>query len=288
MSSQPKWIGPRLAHWWLVAPAVLLTVLMLAIPLAMMFSHSAYEFDPFKGSLPNFTLEHYQKLFSDWFVAQVLWRTIWISLATAVACLVVGYPVAYYFVFHAQRSRALIILGLVSPLFVSALVRNYGWLVVFGRGGPAERLLQWSGVIEGRLRFLQSEAAVILGLTHLFLAFMVLSIVTALRNIDPAVLRAAAIGGAGPVRTFLFVTLPLSVPGVMSGAIIVFSLSAGAFITPALMGGLKIRVMSLSIWEQVSVIHNYAFGSVLSIALLVVVVGVVLAGGRLARTRWAS
>jgi putative spermidine/putrescine transport system permease protein len=287
MSSVTNWVGPRLAHWWLLAPALLLIAVMLLAPLGMMFSNSVYEFDPFKGRLPTITLEYYRKFFEDLFQLEVLWRTIAISLAAALVCLLIGYPVAYYFVFHARASRAAIILGLLSPLFVSALVRNYGWLVMLGRGGPVETSLQWLGLLDGRLRLLQSEAGVVLGLVHLFLAFMVLAIVASLRNIDPAVLRAAEIAGAPPWRRFVHVTLPLSVPGMISGAVVVFSLSAGAFITPAIMGGLRVRVMSIAIWEQVSVLHNYAFGSVLAIALMIVVAGTVYLSGRLVRQRSA-
>lgn len=287
MSSAPNWIGPRSAHWWLLAPAILLMTVMLVAPLGMMFSNSVYEFDPFKGRLPTITLDYYRKFFEDLFLLQVLWRTVWISLATAFACLLIGYPVAYYFVFHAGAARTLIVLGLLSPLFVSTLVRNYGWLVMLGRGGPVESTLQWLGLLDGKLRVLQTELGVIIGLVHLFLAFMVLAIVAALRNIDPAVLRAAEIAGANPVQKFFRITLPLSVHGVVSGSVVVFSLSAGAFITPAIMGGLRVRVMSIAIWEQVSVLHNYAFGSVLAIALMIVVALAVYASGRLVRTRAA-
>ena len=285
MSSVPNWIGPRHAHWWLLLPVVSLMAFMLVVPMAMMSANSFFEFDPFKGRQSTFTLEHYQKFFGDLFLFQVLWRTVWISLATALTCLVIGYPVAYYFVYHAGTSRTLIVLGLLSPLFVSTLVRNYGWLVILGRGGPVEATLQWLGLLDGRLRLLQTEAGVILGLVHLFLAFMVLSVVASLRNIDPGILRAAEISGANPVRRFLRVTFPMSLSGVVHGFVVVFSLSAGAFITPAILGGLRVRVMSIAIWEQVSVLHNYGFGSVLSLALMLVVAGTVYASGRLVRIR---
>jgi putative spermidine/putrescine transport system permease protein len=284
MSSVNNWYGPRRAHYWLLIPALALIAFMLLAPLGMMFSNSVYEFDPFKGRLPTITFAHYAKFFEDTFLIGVLWRTIWISVASALVCLLIGYPVAYYYVFHAGASRPLIVLGLLSPLFVSTLVRNYGWLVMLGRGGPVEATLQWLGLIDGRLRVLQTEIGVIIGLVHLFLAFMVLSITAALRNIDPSVLRAAEVAGASPLRKFLRVTFPLSIPGVVSGSVVVFSLCAGAFITPAIMGGLRVRVMSIAIWEQVSVLHNYAFGSVLAIALMSVVVAAVFLSARLVKS----
>jgi len=116
---------------------------------------------------------------------------------------------------------------------------------------------------------------VVLGLAHLYLAMMVLPIITALRTLDPAIPRAAQVLGASPAKTFLRITLPLSLHGVISGGVIVFALCSGAFITPAIMGGLRVRVMSYSIWEQVSLLHNYSFGSVLAVMLLAVVSAVV-------------
>jgi len=257
----------------------------LVLPVGMLFANSVREFDPFRGALSALTLEHYGAVGKDWFVSEVMLRTIRISALTAATCVLVGYPAAYYFVYYAKRSRALILICVLAPLMVSALVRTYGWLIILGRGGPLESVLQSAGIISGPLRMLQTEAAVVVGMAHLFLAFVFLSIVAALLNIDSNVKRAARILGANELRVFCYVTLPLSLPGVLAGAVVVFSLSAGAFVTPAILGGSRVRVMSFSIWEQFGVLHNLPFGAVLAILLMCVVAVVVYGSSRLLGTR---
>lgn len=272
-------------HWWLLVPCLLFLLYALVAPLVVLFRNTVFVFDPFQGMLPELTLTHYAKLFSDSFFVETLLRTIRISLFATLGCILLGYPVAYYFTFYAVRQRALILIGILAPLFVSTLVRTYGWLVLLGRGGPVETALNHLGLVEGRLRILNTEAAIVIGLVHLFLALMVLAIATALRNIEPDVLRAARISGANGFETFRRVIFPLSLPGVLSGSVMVFSLCAGAFITPAVLGGLRVRVMSFAIWEQFGVLQNYAFGSVLAMMLLLGVSACVFLSIRLLNSR---
>lgn len=281
-----SWTRRNMVAVGFILPALALVALLLVVPISQMFTNSLHLYDPFKGSQPGLTLEHYSRFVADPFFAEILFRTVWISMATTLVCLVVGYPIAYFFVFYARLLRAPILIGLLSPLFVSALVRTYGWLILLGQGGVVDKWSQAIGFTSRSTTILKSEAAVVLGLAHLFLAFMVLAIVTVLQNIDPALMRAAQISGANPWRVFRRVTLPLSVPGILTGAILVFSLSAGAFITPAMLGGMRVRVMSIAIWEQVSVLHNYAFGSVLAVILLVIVAGFVFIGTAFAAPKY--
>lgn len=270
-----SWTRERLVALSFLVPTTVLMAVTLIVPIFLLFSNSFREFDPFLGAGGDLTLAHYRKVLTDPFYWEILLRTVRVSFMVTVACVLAGYPIAYYIVFHSGRHRTIILLGLLSPLFISALVRTYGWVILLGQGGPVDTALAALGLLRSPLRVIGSEAGVTLGLAHLYLALMVLPIAAALRNLDPAVLRAAQVLGASPVATFVRVTLPLSVPGIMAGAVIVFSLSAGAFITPAIMGGLRVRVMSFSIWEQISLLHNYAFGSVLAIMLLGVVAVIV-------------
>jgi putative spermidine/putrescine transport system permease protein len=281
-----SWARKNIVAIGFISPALVLVAILLVVPVAQMFTNSLHQYDPFKGSLPGLTLEHYKRFFSDPFFAGILVRTIWISAATTLLCFVIGYPIAYFFVFHARLLRTPILIGLLSPLFVSALVRTYGWLILLGQGGSIDKLSQAIGLTARSTTILKTEAAIIIGMAHLFLAFMVLSIITALQNIDPALMRAAQIGGATPWRAFRRVVWPLSIPGALTGAVLVFSLSAGAFITPAMLGGMRVRVMSIAIWEQVSVLHNYSFGSVLAVLLLVIVVTFVFLGTMFTNSRY--
>jgi putative spermidine/putrescine transport system permease protein len=278
----------RLVALGLLVPTSLLIAFTLVVPLALLLSNSFREFDPYLGAGGGLTLAHYAKVLADPFYWEVLWRTVRVSLIVTVACALAGYPIAYYIVYYSGRHRTVILVGLLAPLFISALVRTYGWVILLGQGGPVDSALASLGLIRGPLRLIGSESGVALGLAHLYLALMVLPIAAALRNVDPAVVRAAQVLGAPPLGAFLRVTLPLSVPGIMAGAVIVFSLSAGAFITPAIMGGQRVRVMSFSIWEQISVLHNYAFGSVLAVMLLGVVTIIVFLSFAFTGRRTAS
>jgi putative spermidine/putrescine transport system permease protein len=192
--------------------------------------------------------------------------------------------VAVCLVFFSGRHRAIVYTGLLAPLFVSALVRTYGWLILLGQGGPVQSALPWFG-FSPMTRIIGSDVGVVIGLVHLFLAMMVLPIAASLRNLDSTVLNAARIHGASPFKVFTRVIFPLSLPGTLSGSIAVFALSAGAFVTPSILGAAKVRVMSYSIWEQFAVLHNFGKGSVLSIFLLVTVALVVFFGSSILRSK---
>jgi len=138
------------------------------------------------------------------------------------------------------RERAILMLLIISPLVVSIVIRNLGWLIILGRRGLLDALAGLLGL--GSADLLRTETAVVIGLAHIFYPFMVLSIYGSLQNIDPAVLRAAANLGAGPWRAFSAVTLPLSMPGLIAGSLIVFALSVSSFVTPALLGGARVKV----------------------------------------------
>ena len=261
----------------MILPIGIFLVFAFVVPMAQMLGNSVRHFDPILGATGGWTAENYRSVFSDLFYWSVIARTAYLSLATVLIAILVGYPVAVCLVFFSGRHRMIIYTGLLAPLFVSAIVRTYGWLILLGQGGPIQSALPWFG-LSPMTRIIGSEAGVVIGLVHLFLAKMVLPIAASLRNLDSAVLNAARIHGASPVRVFTRVIFPLSLPGMLSGAIAVFSLSAGAFVTPSILGAGRVRVMSYSIWEQFSVLHNFGNGSVLSIFLLVTVALIVFLG----------
>ena len=176
--------------------------------------------------------------------------------------------VAVYLSRATGRRRAYLTLVILAPLLISVVVRSFGWLVILGPNGLVNSALRGLGLIDEPLRLLYTETAITLGLVHVFLSFMVLSVATALGRIDPAVLRAAASLGAGPVRTFLRVVLPLSLPGVAAGSVIVFTLSASAFITPALLGGPRVKVMSYLAYQQTMLLSDWPYGAAIALVLL--------------------
>ncbi|MCO5089466.1 ABC transporter permease [Bosea sp. (in: a-proteobacteria)] len=274
----------RLFRLILLLPIAIFLVFAFIVPMGMMLSNSARHFDPLLGATEGWSAEYYQAVFSDPFYWSVIAKTGYLSLAAVLVCILIGYPVAVCLVLFQGRHRTIIYTGLLAPLFVSAIVRTYGWLILLGQGGPIQSALPWLG-LSPMTRIIGTETAVVIGLVHLFLAMMVLPIAASLRNLDPAVLNAARIHGASPVRVYTRVIFPLSLPGVLSGAVAVFALSAGAFVTPAILGASKVRVMSYSIWEQFSVLHNFGQGSVLSIFLVVSVAAVVFLASSTLRSK---
>jgi putative spermidine/putrescine transport system permease protein len=167
-------------------------------------------------------------------------------------------------------------LGILAPLLVSVVVRSFGWLVILGPNGLINSTLTGLGVVDEPLRLLYTETAIVLGLTHVFLSFMVLSIAAALDRIDPALIRAAQNLGASPRQAFRRIVLPLSLPGVAAGCLIVFTLSTSAFITPALLGGPRVKVMSFLAYQQSLLLTDWPYGSAIAFILLALSGGAVL------------
>ena len=167
------------------------------------------------------------------------------------------------------RQRAWIILFILSPLLVSVIVRTFGWLILLGSNGLVDNLLQAVGISGAAL--LHTEAAVVAGLANVLLPFLVLSVATSLQAIDPAVPLAAASLGASPWRTFRTVTVPLTLPGILSGLLIVFSLASSSFVTPALLGGSNYKVLSTMVYQQAMVLQNWPFAAAFAVTLVLVV-----------------
>lgn len=215
-----------------------------------------------------FSLQNYKDFFSDSYYLSSLWLTIKISLYTVILSLFLAYPVALTMAKSSPKVRGWIALLIASPLLVSIVVRNFGWyLLLLPNGTINNTLIEW-GIINRPLELLFSEIGVIIGLSNAYLPFMVLAIATSLYNIDPALEKASAILGASPLRNFFSVTLPLSLPGVVSGCVLVFSLSMSAYVTPALMGGANVPMMPVVAYDQINNLLRWTFGSAISYVLL--------------------
>jgi putative spermidine/putrescine transport system permease protein len=258
----------RATPWLLLAaPLGAFAVLFLA-PLVNLFVLSLFRFDRTTGALAEATAQNYLKFLTDPFYLGILWRTVKIGVLVTVATLVVGYPVAYHLTQVGARVRAYLMLLILAPLLVSVVVRSFGWLVILGPNGLINSTLVRLGVIAEPLRLLYTESAIVLGLTHVFLSFMVLSVAAALDRVDPALVRAAQNLGATERQTFLRVVLPLSLPGVAAGSLIVFTLSTSAFITPALLGGPRVKVMSYLAYQQTLLLSDWPYGGAIAFVLL--------------------
>jgi putative spermidine/putrescine transport system permease protein len=219
----------------------------------------------------------YERFFSDPYFLSILWRTVRLSLVSTLLTIAIGYPVAVYLSQNWRRGRTIVAFAIIAPILVSAVARSYGWVILLGPGGLVVRTLTGLELAADPAPMLYTEVGLLIALTHLHLPFMVLPVTAALQQIDPSVLRASRILGAGGVRTFFKVMLPLSVPGITAGATIVFCLNSSSFVTPALVGGPRIPMMSFLIYQQGLDVRDWQFASAVAIVLLLATGSVVLA-----------
>lgn len=262
----------------LLLPATVLFVVFFIFPLTVLAINSFHDYSRLTGIIPEFTVKNYVRIFGDSFYLEIAGRTLRLAFFTAVATLAIGYPIALYLTIASARQRAWIILFILSPLLVSVIVRTFGWLILLGSNGLIDTALRSIGLPGGAI--LHSETAVVAGLANVLLPFLVLAVATSLQAIDPAVPLAAASLGASPWRAFRTVTVPLSLPGVVSGVLIVFSLAASSFVTPSLLGGSNYKVLSVMVYQQALVLQNWPFAAALAIALVMLVFLVLLAQRR--------
>lgn len=277
----------RLAPLVLVGPVLGLFVLFFAVPIVILFALSFERVDTATFEVIDaFTLHNYTRFLLDPFYLEVLGVTLRVSLVVTALTLLTGYPVASYLARAGAGERALLMLLIVSPLLVSLVIRSFGWVIVLGPQGLVNVVLRGLGLVDRPVKLMYTETAVVIGLAHVFYPFMVLAIYGALSRIDPAVVRAARNLGAGPARTFWRVTLPLSVPGVLAGSLIVFALSVSSFVTPALLGGPWVKVVAYLVWEQNLVVLDWGFAAAIAVILLAVTALIMLAYNRLVERAW--
>ena len=211
---------------------------------------------------------NYLKFFTDSFYLNILITTISISLKTTLIVLLFGYPVAYFLARTTSRLKNTMMIMLLFPFLVSAVVRSYGWMVILGTKGLLNQFLLAIGLIDIPLKILYTHNAVIIGLVHLLLPYMILSITGVIQGIDRNLEYAAASLGYHPLMTFFKVLLPLSLPGIISGCTLVFTLSMTAYVTPRLLGGARFRMMSTMVFQEVNVNFNWGLASAISYILL--------------------
>ena len=235
------------------------------------------------------TFAHYVRILADTYHWDVLWVTFRIGALTTLVCVLIGYPLAWYLVRIVKWRpwRRFCVILLVVPLFTSNIVRSFGWMVLLGRNGLVNDGLIGLGLIERPMRFLGTELGILIGLTYILLPFIVLAVGNALAKVDPALEHASADLGATPAGTFRTIIFPLSLPGLMAGAVMVFMLAVSAYVTPALLSGGRITVFSMLIFQQYSSVFDFNYGGALSITMLVLTLALVAIAGRIGEPRRA-
>lgn len=227
----------------------------------------------------TFTLENYGKALGEVYYWETLLLTFKLSLFVTFTTLLIGYPLAYFIVRHVKSRliRSLLYIVVITPLFTSNIVRAFGWMVLLGRRGMVNDTLRSLGIIDAPLPLLYGQSSIVIGLTYIMAPFMVLTIASVLQNIDRSLEEASRDLGATAWSTFTRVTFPLSLPGVVAGSLIVFTLSVSAYVTPSILSGGRQNVTSMLIFQQYGSIMNFQFGATLSIVLLVTTLVLVLA-----------
>jgi len=266
---------PSAGSWALVSPALLWLLLFFAVPLALLLGYSLMHRGTYGGVSPGFTLEHYRRFVDPLYLA-VAGRTLGIALATTALCLLLGYPVAYG-IARAGRWRNALLFLVILPFWTSFLVRTYAMIILLRESGVFNAVLQGLGVISAPLDLLYTPGAVLAGLVYGFLPFMILPIYASLERLDLSLLDAAEALGARPAARFRRVTLPLSLPGVAAGSLLVFIPALGSFLTPDLLGGAKTMMLGNLVQNQFGPARNWPFGAAISFALMGVVFVALLA-----------
>jgi putative spermidine/putrescine transport system permease protein len=273
---------------WGIAPAALLFLLFFILPFGVMALLSLLSGNPVSNPDAAFTLRHYQRLFESDLYFDALVATLRIGAITTVIALAIGYPLAHWMARTRSRlGHALLLMAVVAPLLTGIVVRTFAWMTLLGDRGVINTTLQWLGAIERPLPLMYNEFGVIVGLVHIYVPFMVLTLVGVIGRIDRSLEEAARGLGASRARSFLEVTLPLSLPGIIAGSLLVFALAISAYVTPVLLGGNSVLTIPMLVYQQVSASFNLGFagalGAVLLAVALILVVGYNAILGRLTR-----
>jgi putative spermidine/putrescine transport system permease protein len=277
------------APWTLAAPALMLFVGVLVIPLAMTVMLSFHDWGQYKGIEPVFILKNWREIATDPYYVEMFGRTFRIALLTTLITAVLGAPEAYILNRMQAPWKSIFLLVILGPLLISVVARTLGWALLFGgNNGLVNKLLMSSGLIGAPLRFMFTETGMVVALAHVMMPFMVLSVWAALQRLDPQIENAALSLGAGPLTIIRRIVVPQIMPGVLSGAIIVFSLSASAFATPAIIGGRRLKVAATLAYDEFLNTLNWPLGAAVAILLLVALALIVVGSNALIERRYAE
>ncbi len=259
--------GSLLSASTLIGPATIFVAAGLLLPIAILFRYSLNQFKPRVMMVEAFTPENYIKFFTDPFYTSIFFTTLRVALACTVACLLLGFPLAYVLARTQTRFKNVLIILVVLPLFVGNAVRAAGWMTLFGSKGFLNVTLQKLGVIAEPLQIMFTEGAVIAGIIAVNLPYMVLTLQSVIEGIDRNVEEAAFSLGAGPVSMFRRVLWPMALPGIIAGTILTFILGMNAYATPVLLGGPKFKMMGPLVFGQFQ-LNNWPFGAAIAFILM--------------------
>jgi spermidine/putrescine transport system permease protein len=262
-------------HVYLLSPLFTYFFIFLFVPLFILFVYSFWR-KTSTGLIPTFTLFNYVSIFSKQLYPLVILRSIRIGFVTSIICVLLSYPVAFSLTFKYKRLQDFVLYLILISLFSSYLVRVYAWKTILGSNGLFNQILKYLGIIEEPLTFLlYSPTAIIITLVFIFIPFTILPIYSSLQNISVDLLEAARDLGANRINTFYRVTLPLSMPGVITGFIFSFVLAAGDYVTPQMVGGTEGLMVGRVVQDQFGMTFNWPFGSALAYFTIFVLIFII-------------
>jgi putative spermidine/putrescine transport system permease protein len=276
--------NPRTSVWLIVAIPAAFLLVFFVLPNALLLSASFQKTEA-QQLTTELTLDNYKFLFTRPLYLEVFFRTLVVGVSVGLLDVLLGFPLAYFLVRTRSRFKGLLIALSLAPLLASVVVRTYGWYIILNRFGVANDALLGLGVIEERIPFMPSTGAIIVGLAHALLPYTVLSIMGSLHGINPNLESAAMSLGANRARTFFNVLLPLSLPGVAGGFLLVFSIAISAYATPAILGGPATQVAATAIYNFIIQLLDWSLGAALAVVLIVSTLVLLYGAGRMGARR---
>jgi putative spermidine/putrescine transport system permease protein len=275
--------------WLLSLPALAIFVAVVVVPLAMTVLLSFYDWGQYKGIEPVLIWKNWREVLTDPYFREMFARTFRIALLVTLISALLGAPEAYILNRMASPWRGIFLLVILGPLLISVVARTLGWALLFGgSSGVINKALMNVGLLAAPLPFMFTETGVVVALSHVLLPFMVLAVWAALQRIDVQVENAATSLGAGHLTVLWRIVLPQAMPGVLSGAIIVFALAASAFATPAIIGGRRLKVAATLAYDEFLNTLNWPLGAAVAVLLLLALVVVTLGCNALIERRYAE
>ncbi|WP_238372072.1 ABC transporter permease [Heliomarina baculiformis] len=272
-------LNEKVSYWMLVAPALTIMIVFYILPVLGIWEIAFTE--------PTTGVDNFVKMAESSAVKTSFVLTFRVAAITTVGCLLLGYIVAYSISNFANKFTPLMLALVILPFWVSVLIRSFSWIVLLGRSGLVNDTLRDAGIIESPLRLMHNEFGVLIAMIHVMLPFAILPMMTNMRGISDAYVKAARGLGASEWTAFWNVYFPQTIPGVMSGALLVFVLSLGFYVTPALLGGGRVLMISEYITYQIQEFLNWGLGSALSVGLLIATALVLLIASRFINLRSA-
>ncbi len=252
-------------YWLFILPGCLFLAFFMLIPLFSLI------FKTFIDGGGSFSLENYTALLGSTYFKQVFWRSIRLSLASTAACAVLGFPTAYYISKYSKNKGVLVALA-VFPMFTSPVIRSFSWMVILGKKGIVNDLLVAAGIVAKPISLLYNEFSMVVGFIQLFLPLMILSLIGVMDNISEDLNLAAGSLGASRMAVFRHVVLPLSIPGLVTGSVLVFTGCLTAYTTPQLLGGTDTRVLATLIYQQAMSLGDWTQASAVAVVMIVITV----------------